>query len=114
MRVLVVDDEKDICSLVCRILDQNGAQCHSSHYIKGALQKIDNNSYNLFLLDINLPDGTGFDLIPAIFRKDPEARVVILSAYDDFMYKEKAAEMGVENFISKPFSKNDILSLIDV
>lgn len=112
MQVLLIDDEADICSMVAKILAQKGVECDCSHFVEGAREKLNNRTYQLYLIDINLPDGTGFELIPLIYEKDPGARVVIISAHDDQIYKELAASLGVEDFIRKPFSKNDILSLI--
>lgn len=108
----MVDDEEDICTLVSMILRREGVHCQCSGHLQSAIEQVKQRVYALYIVDLNLPDGTGFDLIPLIFHEDPEARVVVVTAHDDMMNRERAADMGVEAFITKPFSKRDILSLI--
>jgi DNA-binding response OmpR family regulator len=112
MDVLIVDDEADICRLITRILEQVGMQCDMATNFRNAYQKATDSVYDMYILDINLRDGTGFDLIPMIRQQAPEAMVVIISAHDDPENQDKAVIMGANTFIRKPFTKSDILSLL--
>ncbi len=112
MRVLIVDDEIDICRLVCWIIQQAGVPCDSVHNVNEARKRIKENNYDLYLLDIKLPDGNGFDLVDPIKELNNNAEIVMISAFDDKKEHEIAGSMGIKRFISKPFTKNDILAVL--
>lgn len=112
MNALIVDDENDIGLIVSRILKKRGLTVKYLDRITKAREDISGNKYDLFLLDLNLPDGTGFDLIPLIRQQNEEAKILIISAYDGINEMKKAKEMNISAFIKKPFSKNDILNAL--
>jgi DNA-binding response OmpR family regulator len=109
---LVIDDESDICLLIGRILKTQGIDCDCAQSIKQAKIKTNGNNYELFIIDVNLPDGTGLDLISNITEENNYADIVIISAHDDTETVEKALRFGAKKFIKKPFSKAEILELV--
>jgi two-component system response regulator PilR (NtrC family) len=112
MKVLIVDDEKDICSLVCKILKQVDIGCDAVNTIEMAKKYTRNKSYDYCFIDIKLPDGSGFDLITDIRKTNEDQRIVMISAFDGEKERERAKSLGVEDFISKPFTKKEILKAI--
>ncbi len=113
MNALIVDDEEDIGFIVSRMLTKNGFSVKYLNRITKAWKAIEENRYDIFFLDLNLPDGTGFDIIPLIREKNKEAKIFIISAHDGITEKKKAKEMKVNAFIKKPFGKKDILNAIE-
>ncbi len=113
MRALIVDDEEDIGFMTRKILKNKGIQADDVQSIKQAIQKINNNKYALFFLDLNLPDGSGFDLVPLIKNESNTATVIIISAHDGVNELQKAEKLGINVFLKKPFTKNDIYQVID-
>jgi len=79
---------------------------------KEALRSIKRSLPELVFLDLKLPDGDGMKLIPKIKKLNPDTVVNIISAYGSEEAKEKAMELGVNRFIDKPFSEQDILKSI--
>lgn len=112
MSVLVIDDESDICLLISRILKTRGIDCDCAGNIKQAKIKTNGRYYELIIIDVNLPDGTGLDLISNIKDENKHANIVIVSAHDDTETVEKALRLGAKKFIKKPFSKAEILELV--
>lgn len=112
-RALIVDDEEDIGLIAKVILKKLGVDADDSSRVADAKRKISENHYDLYFLDLNLPDGTGFDLIPFIKAENQVAEIIITSAYDGPKEKQKAKEFGISNFIKKPFSKQDLYKVVD-
>jgi DNA-binding response OmpR family regulator len=113
MRALIVDDEEDIGFMTKVILNNEGIVAEATQSIRQAVYKIHENAYDLYFLDLNLPDGSGFDLVPQIRDSNQQAVVIIISAHDGNEEIKKADELGVDAFIKKPFTKKDIHQAID-
>ncbi len=113
MRVLIVDDEKDIADIVSKFLAQRNIQCEIAYNFEQAGEKIRDNNFDFYFFDIHLPDGSGFDLIPIVEENNKDADIVIISAFDGEEEKEVAELLGVKAFISKPFSRKEILEFFD-
>ncbi|MEQ8925074.1 MAG: response regulator [Fulvivirga sp.] len=107
--VLIVDDEEDIgqmVSLMLKPFTKNIKYCTSLG--EGSVE-INNKQYDLIFLDLNLEDGSGFDLLEKMKKVNYKSNVVIISAYDGREEEERAKQFQVSGFIKKPFSKNDII-----
>ncbi len=111
-RVLIVDDEEDIGLMVSAFVKKAGYEPVYLNRVIPAQELIATEVFNAYLLDLNLPDGTGFDLIPSIKEKDPKARIIIISAYDSGQELGRAEEMGVHRFVNKPFTKRQVLEAL--
>lgn len=105
--ILVVEDEKDAARLLASFLKRNGYTVSVSHSVEDAEKKLNSEKFKHILLDLNLPDGSGFDLLDLINKKSPDAGIIVNSAFDDEEEREKARQKGVDHFLSKPtdFSK---------
>ena len=110
LRVLLVDDEREICFLLHTMLERSGAKCLSAYSLAGAQEALGTDQYDVIFLDINLPDGLGYSLIPSIRRSHPKARIIAISALDH--EKDRAVERGADLFVSKPFNRSTILSAL--
>ncbi len=104
--VLVVDDEIDICTLVTRQLKSIGITAEYALSIKEALSKTAFNPYDLYIIDLNLTDGSGFTLVQKLKEEQPNSRIIIISAYDN--ESKKAIKSGADLFVAKPLSKKTI------
>lgn len=113
MNALIVDDEPDIGIMTGIILKKRGIDSKNVTSIAEASKEIEKKNFSIYFLDLNLPDGTGFDLIPQIRSKDERAGIVIISAFDDVSEAQKAAHYKVDKFIKKPFSTADISNAVD-
>ncbi len=108
MRLLLVDDEQEICLLLNALLVRYGAKTVMAHSLQEAGEKLAvPGHYDGVFLDVNLPDGKGYELIPAIRSNSPDARVIVISAMDQ--ERVHALEAGADLFVAKPLDRNSIL-----
>ena len=105
-KILVVDDEIEICLLVTRYLKKMGFDASYALSISEALAKISMISYDLLFVDLNLADGSGYDFITTLRESNVSSKIVIISAYDS--ERQKALQKGASLFIAKPFTKKSI------
>jgi len=112
MHVLIVDDERDIGFLIKGILMQADISCEVARNLGMARNFIKDNAFDLYFIDINLPDGSGFDLVRELNKVNGINDVVIISAFDGQEEREEASALGVRKFINKPFMKQEILEAL--
>jgi DNA-binding response OmpR family regulator len=105
-KILVVDDEIEICLLVTRYLRKMGFEASYALSISEAMSKISRISYDLLFVDLNLADGSGYDLISTLQESNVSAKIIIISAYDS--ERQKALQKGAALFMAKPFTKKSI------
>ncbi len=109
---LIVDDEEDIGMMVSIILNKAGVRATCCKRVSKAMSLVEKQRFDYYYLDLSLPDGTGFDLIPLIQQNDRDAIIVIISAFDDDVETSRAKDLEVRAFIKKPFTRLDILSVL--
>jgi DNA-binding response OmpR family regulator len=105
-KTLVVDDEIDICILLTDQLTKLGFQASYCLSIKEANHKLASTSYDLVFVDLNLPDGSGYDLILSLRAVDKEAKIIVISAYE--AERQKVLDVGASLYVPKPFTGKSI------
>lgn len=111
-KVLIIDDEKDICRLLSSILEGMGYDTKISNSLEEGRSKFISYEPDALFLDIHLPDGNGLDDVPAFRNLRPEIPVMIISAYDSAGELKKAKKYEVNAFIMKPFSREQVVSAL--
>lgn len=112
-KIMIVDDEKDLCQLLFRFLKKNSLSVTIANSIREAIHKISEFHPSILFLDNNLPDGHGSDIINTIKKDIPGIKVIMISAQHSPEEVEKAREKGADYFIPKPFSLNSIASTLE-
>jgi DNA-binding response OmpR family regulator len=111
MNVLIVEDEKGLALEIDEFLSHEGFTIEHARTKTTAAEKIFVNSYDFILLDLNLPDGDGFDLLQTLKRlKNREDAVIILTARGAVDDKIRGLEQGADDYLAKPFSLNELLA----
>ncbi|MCX7001936.1 MAG: response regulator [bacterium] len=110
--ILLVDDEKDLCWLLSEALTHEGYSLHTANTKRKALALLAKDAPDMVILDLQLPDGNGMSIIPAIRKVSTKTLICIASAYGTAAKKEEAKAMGVAYFIDKPFGIETILNII--
>ncbi len=115
MKILLIDDHKLIKLGIKVLLEDNEEfsvidDCASK---KEFLEKISNCSYDLFICDISLPDGSGYDILEIIKEKKLNTKVIILSMHEDKSYMKKAFKLGASGYVTKSTAHEEILKAID-
>lgn len=112
-RILLVDDETYLINSMYKFLKNKGYNnVITAKNIKEASFKLKNNSVDLMILDIMLPDGSGFDLLEEL-RKKSTLPVIILSALSGIDDKKEGFGLEVDDYIVKPFLPEDLLWRIE-
>jgi DNA-binding response OmpR family regulator len=106
-----VDDEIEICLLVTRYLKKMGFDAAYALSISDALNKISMVSFDLLFVDLNLADGSGYDLIHALQESNVSSKIIIISAYDS--ERQKALQKGATLFMAKPFTRKSIVDSLE-
>lgn len=109
--VLLVDDDTSIVSNLRTFLNQEGFQVTSVNNHKETIDLLDSGQYHfdLALLDVSLPDGSGFSLCSAI-KANSDIPVIFLTASDDEYSVVAGLDLGADDYISKPFRSRELIS----
>ena len=97
MRVLVVEDEENLNGLIRGYLVSNGSSCKCALSLSEARSRLSTDSFDLLLCDLNLPDGSGLDLVEFARRTLPEMGIIILSAKDQLRDRIKGLLLDHES-----------------
>jgi DNA-binding NtrC family response regulator len=112
-KVLIVDDELDICYLLSGMLKQRNFQASFVNSLSDAVTALQTDTPSLLFLDNHLPDGFGLDFIPYVKKNYPEIKVVMITAHDGAIERKTAYNGGVDLFIAKPLNRKMIYDAID-
>ncbi len=104
-RVLIVDDEVDLCLLIKNYLNKKDYEVHTAHTLSDGVKKIESISPDVLLLDNNLPDGMGWKAAESIHRQFPQMNITLISAYET--PKDFKTNMHI-HILEKPISLSDI------
>lgn len=109
--VLLVDDDTSIVSSLRTFLNQEGFQVTSANNHKETIDLLDSGQYHfdLALLDVSLPDGSGFSLCSAL-KANSDIPVIFLTASDDEYSVVAGLDLGADDYISKPFRPRELIS----
>ena len=102
MKTLIVEDSATLCEIYARYLDGSGLDVSSVQTLGAARQRLIDSAPQLILLDIELPDGNGLDLLEDVKRLSPQPAVVVMTGHGA-EYAEQAMGRGGTDFLSKPF-----------
>lgn len=109
--ILIVDDEVFICENLQRILREEGYETIVARTAEEALTIVQSVSVDLVLLDLNLPDLPGIEVLRRLKEKEPDLLVVIITGYASVESAVEALKLGAYDYIKKPF-KADVIKLI--
>jgi DNA-binding NtrC family response regulator len=117
-RILIVDDEPDICSLFKMILEQNNElTVHSFTDPLLALRNFKDNFYDLLIVDIKMPEMDGLDFYREIKKIDNKVKLCFITAsekyYEQFRKEIYDPLLGESYFIQKPITNEDLLKLVN-
>ncbi len=109
--ILIVDDDLDLSMLIQDMLEDNGYASLYAASLDEAYEVLTDNRCDLILLDINLPDGTGFTLCQEL-RQSSQIPIIFASARTSEDDKVNGLDMGGDDYIAKPYSLKELMSRI--
>jgi len=108
-RILIVDDEEPIRQLLGQILERSGYECSLAENAPEARELLKQHNFELILSDINMPGESGLDFVRYTLAEYPNTAAVIVTALDDPLTAEVVLEIGVYDYIIKPFGRNGVM-----
>jgi two-component system response regulator HydG len=106
--VLVVDDDIGICRIVHRMLSNEQCNVQMSQSVAGAREAINQKSFDAYVLDYKLPDGSGLDVAEWIRSKRSAAPIIFMSEYDQVAIARKTIKYKISYCIGKQFFRPKI------
>ncbi len=107
--ILIIDDSVHYCNMLAEHIQHAGHGVSVSHNIADGLKKAQRNIYDVVFLDIQLPDGSGLEILPWLQQLEQAAEIIIISGYGDAKSAEIAITSGAWDFIHKQSSTQSIL-----
>ena len=111
--IVVVEDDKELCQLICQHLENAGMQTQPYDRAAPALRFLDKNFANLLLLDLNLPDVSGFDLLGELRKRDKQVPTIFLTGNTLEADKVRGLNMGGDDYMTKPFGYAELVARIN-
>ncbi|MBC8570875.1 response regulator transcription factor [Zongyangia hominis] len=111
MRILLVEDDRIIASGLEYSLTEEGYETVVCGNVRSAKEKIENERFDLCLLDLTLPDGSGYEVCRLV-KEQGDIPVVFLTACDDEVNVVMGLDMGADDYVTKPFRIRELMSRI--
>ncbi|MGN6566580.1 MAG: sigma-54-dependent transcriptional regulator, partial [Flavipsychrobacter sp.] len=111
-KILVIDDDNDMCLLLNRFLTRHGYEVNGINSGKAAMEWLKKNEPNLVLCDFRLEDMTGAELLVKIKEMHPAVPVIIITGYSDVKDAVEVMKMGAYDYVTKPLFPDEILLTI--
>ena len=112
-RALIIDDEADIRELLAMTLNQMDLEVDEAETLSEAIEALNKESYAFCLTDMNLPDGSGMDLISLIQNKYPNMPVAMITAYGNTEIAVEALKLGAFDFVTKPLELPRLRNMVE-
>ncbi len=103
MKILLIEDEKELSISISEYLQKENHLCEAVFNFEHAIEKINLYQYDCIIVDINLPDGSGLNLIRALKENKSETGIIIISARNSLDDKISGLEIGADDYLTKPF-----------
>src|ERR1700688_403350 len=111
-KILVVDDDNDVCRIVRSMLSHEQYQVQTGQSVADAFRAIEQKPFDVYVMDYKLPDGSGLDVAERIRSKGSEAPIILMSGYDTSAVTLRAEKLCISDFIEKPFSRELICNAV--
>lgn len=108
-RILVIDDELEIREGLEDLLSSEGYAIHGASTGEEGLVRLEEQPFDLVLLDVSLPDRNGLELLKEIHRRDPFLAVILITAFGSIDMARAAFKNGAQDYITKPWSNDELL-----
>ncbi|HYG40728.1 MAG TPA: response regulator transcription factor [Cytophagales bacterium] len=108
MKILIIEDNQELARNIYEFLNREGYVCEVTHTFNHARDKLMSFQYDLIILDIMLPDGSGFDILEYIKFEKIESSVLIISAKNALDDKILGLDLGADDYLTKPFHLTEL------
>ena len=112
MKILLVEDHDPLRQQLQQMLEKHEFVCEEASDFQQAIEKIALYEYDLIIVDINLPGGSGLEIIRKAKKDIPQTAIMIISARDAITQRIEGLEIGADDYISKPFDMSELLARV--
>jgi DNA-binding NtrC family response regulator len=112
-RILIVDDEEIVIRSCLRILSDSIYSVDSVQDGAGALRKVEENDYDLIVLDIMMPKMDGLEVLQQVKERHPDIDVIMVTGLSQIQTAVKAMKLGAFDYLSKPFDPDELKHVVD-
>ncbi len=112
MKLLIIEDEKELADSIIESLEKERYKLETADTLAGALEKVAMHEYDCILLDITLPDGTGFKVLEQLQASGKADGVIIISAKHSLDDRVKGLQLGADDYLTKPFHMAELRARI--
>lgn len=113
-KILVVDDEVDVCDFVMDFFGKRGFKVFHAHNGKEALPIVESEKPDIALLDIRMPEMDGITTLAAIKKSYPDTEVIMVTCIDDLEKMKDAEKLGAACYITKPLELDDLRTKVNL
>jgi DNA-binding response OmpR family regulator len=110
--LLIVDDEKRFVNMLAKRLTLRGCQCEVCYNGQDALELVGQKNFSLILLDLNLPDIYGADVLRRIKKMDSKTPVIIVTGHGTEKDRKECLQQGAYAFVHKPLSIDELMGIL--
>ncbi|RZJ31445.1 MAG: response regulator transcription factor [Flavobacterium sp.] len=104
MNILIVEDNEELADELVDYLSKTGYVCRHCKTIEAAIEEAEVNTFDAMLLDLGLPDGSGFDVLKVVRAKQSQMAVIILTARGELNDRVDGLQLGADDYLTKPFA----------
>ena len=112
MQILIVEDEVPLMDSMVSYLEMEGFKCERAGDYHSALSMLDMHEYICMLIDLNLPDGDGLNLVRLARQNLAQSGIIIVSARNAIEERVKGLEMGADDYLVKPFHLSELVARV--
>lgn len=107
-KILVIEDDRDLCRSMCTYLNHNGYETIGVYNADSAFSTMNGTVFDLIISDIMLPGTDGFEIASSIRSTDTQTPILFVTARDDFFSKQKGFLAGIDDYMVKPIDLNEL------
>lgn len=113
-RVLIIEDNSDMRGALARFLDNSGYRVTALDSTEDGIDAVDEQDFDLALIDINLPGKSGFSMVEYIREEKKTMPIIVMTARDGLQDKLNGFELGITDYLVKPFDLKELLARMQV
>lgn len=113
LKVLAIDDETVICAACELVLSERGHAVAARNDGKSGLEAIREDTYDLVLLDMKLPDMDGMEILKAAQEERPGLCIIVMTGYSSISNAVEAIKQGADNYLAKPFTDDELIGAVE-
>ncbi len=112
-KILIIDDDMDLCTLLGKFLSKNGYEVDMAYSGNKGIAKFAEGKFDLVICDYRLGDMEGINVLTALRKENPSAKVLMITGYSDIKTAVEVIKMGAYDYIVKPLIPDEVLSVVN-